>query len=646
MTNLFQTINKILIYLLLAIFPFFFLPITTEFFLTNKFYLFVIFTLIIFIFQLISLIFSKKISLNEKTFDLSISFFLITILVSLFLSTTNKIQSLTDVNFGTGIFIIGAIYYFIVSRQNNLKLENIFSLNKILSLILSLITIIFYFKPFEKINLPEYLSFLKFPYFTPLGNYLSLIFILGLFLLINIVTFEKKDKKTLFFNIFLTSLNLIALGLTLFLTIKNNLYVFVPYSLSWYAVLETFKNLKTAFFGFGVGNFINVFPFVKDIFYNQSPFWTIFSFNYASSTIFHIIVETGLFGLITFSFIIYLLIKRLVEIKNLKTTIIFIYLLIFIIFFSPSLIVWFYFFTLISLINSEKKHQLEFNFENIPSFIFMVLVIFTLISSFVIYIIINNYQGEIYFKKALEEASKNNITNAYQYLKKTRTINPYEEKYIVNFSQLNLNYALSYLNYLITEKKVEKISEDDKQKILQAIQASIAEGKELIRLNPNRAEYYRFLANIYKNLINVANDADIWSISLYQRAINLDPKNPIYRVELGGLYYLLTRYQDAVNIFQQAVLLKPNWPNAYYNLAWGYFQKKEYDKATQTMENVLKLIDKKTQPQDWKKANNELEQFRKKLAEENKQSTESSNFNLPEKPNLELNPKINLPEKP
>ncbi len=646
MNNLFQKINQALIYLLLIIFPFFFLPLTVEFSLTNKFYLFIIFTLILLIFQLMGLVFGKKISLNEKTFDLSISLFLIAVLASMFLSKSNKIQTLTEVNFGTGIFIIGTIYYFIISRQKNLKIENVFSLNKLISLFLSLITIVLYFKPFEKINLPESLAFLKAPYFTPLGNYLNLIFILGLFLLINLITFSKKDTKSLIFNSMLIVINLIALGLTIYSTIKNKLIVLPPFSFSWFAVLETFKNLKTAFFGFGIGNFINVFPFVKNVFYNQSSLWTIFSFNYASSVLFQIIVETGLLGLFAFGLIIYLLIRRLSEIKNFKTTLIISYLLVFIIFIPPSLITWFYFFTFLSLIAIEKRHQLEFNFERIPSFILIVITILIILTTSVIYLTVNNYQGEIYFKKALEETSKNNVANAYQNLKKARTINPFEEKYIINFSQLNLNYALSYLNYLINEKKVEQISEEDRQKILQSVQTSIAEGKELIRLNPNRADYYQFLARIYKNLINIANEAYLWSISLFQRAINLDPNNPVYRLELGGLYYLLQKFPDAINLFQQAVLLKPDWANGYYNLAWGYYQNKEYDKATQAMENVLKLIDKTTQLTDWNKANQELEQFKKMFAEENKQATGTTNLNLPEKPSAELEPKINLPEKP
>ena len=89
----------------------------------------------------------------------------------------------------------------------------------------------------------------------------------------------------------------------------------------------------------------------------------------------------------------------------------------------------------------------------------------------------------------------------------------------------------------LAQKDPKKITEQDRQTITQAIQASISEGKAVISLNPQRADGWQNLASIYLNIINAAQGADVWTISAYQRAILADPQNPTYRVGLGGVYY-------------------------------------------------------------------------------------------------------------
>lgn len=152
------------------------------------------------------------------------------------------------------------------------------------------------------------------------------------------------------------------------------------------------------------------------------------------------------------------------------------------------------------------------------------------------------------------------------------------------------------------------------------------------------------MANVYKNIITIAQGADVWAISSYQRAIILDPANPSYRLNLGGIYYLLGQYSDAASFFSQAVSLKPDWSNGYYNLAWSYYQNKEYDKAALAMNNVLQLIDKKSAPSDWNKANQDLENFKNKLASSQSESTGEGKLNLPQAPTSNVKPKINLPK--
>ena len=259
------------------------------------------------------------------------------------------------------------------------------------------------------------------------------------------------------------------------------------------------------------------------------------------------------------------------------------------------------------------------------------------------YFLGRSYASEYYFKKSIEGIAKNNLKEVYDNQRQAIVLNPYIERFRTSFAQTNLVIA----NNLSSKIKDKKISEQDRQTITQAIQAGIAEGKAVVTLNPQRANNWENLAVIYSNIINVAQEADVWTISAYQRAILADPQNPVYRVGLGGVYYSQNKYDDALRFFEQAVSIKPDWPNASYNYAWANFQVKNYPQAVNAMQNTLKLINQKTNKVDYEKVVKELEEFKKMLPKEevktdNVDKPTESNLNLPTPPTSQISPKLEL----
>jgi tetratricopeptide (TPR) repeat protein len=128
----------------------------------------------------------------------------------------------------------------------------------------------------------------------------------------------------------------------------------------------------------------------------------------------------------------------------------------------------------------------------------------------------------------------------------------------------------------------------------------------------------------------------------------LDPQNPIYRLNLGGVFYSLNNWDEASNLFTQAVGLKSDWPNAYYNLAWASYQKGAYQQAVNAMQNTISLLDPKTSKTDYEKASKELEEFKKKLPPAEEEATQGaqtkpSQLTLPT-PQPTIEPKIKLPK--
>ena len=684
MEKIFNKILTLVLSSFLFIFPFFFLPLTQEYFVTNKFYLLAFVCLALLAISTIKLLVTKKISWQKLPFDNLIILFVTTVAISTLFSSPNKVQALLNPNFGIVMMIFLAILYFYLSR---IKVPTI--IYHLSSTILSLTAIVFFFQPFKIRQLadalPQSLAFLKNPAFTPMGSQLDLALFLGflvVYQLVHLITTQQPNKQEIkqsVLNYSIFTINLLALFLIIYALVKPGTglinqaptLILPPFRLSWFAVLETLKNPQTAIIGIGPDNFSAIFTRVKDFAYNQSPLWQINSFNVSRSAILQIFTETGIFGLLAFGLLIFTVIKQLVKGDHKGSPlqlISFLYLLICLLIFPTSLIIWFLFFVMLSTTGEgdeflatwdtllpagraptgDKKFGAEpaaaIDLKNLtPIYLGMTIFSFILIGTSG-YFLVRSYNSEYYFKKSLDGINNNNIKQVYDNQRQAIILNPYIERYRTNFAQTNLLVANN-----ISTIDPKKITENDRQTITQAIQTAIAEGKAVVSLNPQKADSWQNLASIYLNVINAAEGADVWTISAYERAVLADPQNPTYRVGIGGVYYFLKRYDDANKFFEQAIAMKPDWPNASYNYAWANFQKANYPQAVNAMQNTLNLLNPKLNKADYEKVQKELAEFKKKLPVEEKDATksaetETSSLNLPTPPATQISPKLELPK--
>lgn len=623
---------------LIFVFPFFFLNLTREYFVTNKFYLLGFGVLLLVLISTIQLLISKKISWQKNLFDGPILLFLTSVALSTIFSSPNKIQALLNPSFGLVMMIILAILYFYLSQNvrigsSDQNMGGITPPLQITSMILSLITIIFFFQPLKNINLPQFLAFFKSPGFTPVGSQLDMAIFLGFFVIIAIINTIKKGEKTLpLHSIIYHLLSIILLLLALFLTVYSLIktkVVLPPFRLSWFAAIEILKNPQTALIGIGPDNFSAVFTRVKDFAYNQSPLWQINAFIVSRSAVLQIFTEAGIFGLLSFGLLIFSVFKLTMKQWNNKTNksfiCLFVYLSICLLILPTSLIVWFLFFVTLSDPNVRVSNNMGENTSPLqnfaPIYLGIAIVSFLLIA-FSGYFLGRSYASEYYFKKSLDGIK---LKEVYDNQRQAVILNPYIERFRSSFAQTNLLIANNIASKASPSKdltkgdqKTPQLSKQDQETITQAIQAAITEGKAVISLNPRKADGWQNLASIYLNIINTTKEADVWTISAYQRAILADPQNPTYRVGLGGVYYSLKQYDDAAKFFEQAISLKPDWPNASYNYAWANFQIKNYPQAVNAMQNALSLLDPKLDKADYEKVQKDLTDFKKMLPKEEK----------------------------
>ena len=634
MTKSLTFLKQSLVAALIFLFPLFFLPLTQEYFITAKFYLLGFGVLLLLLISTVEIAVTKKFVWEKKPLDTLIIIFLLTTAVAAIISSPNKIAAILNPSFGLVALFSLSILYFYLSREKILNYNLVLNLS---SSILAVITIALFFQPLRSVA--------KLPVgFSPIGTQIDLIIFLGFFV-VYFASHILLSKKTTITNFVFLLVNLAACCLSIYSLSKQGV-ILPPMRISWYAAVETLKNPLTAFFGVGVDNFSTIFSQVKDVAYNQSRLWQISSFTVSRSAILHIFTETGILGLTAFLLLIATVSRLVIKATDKSSPLVWIYLMLIILLFPISLPVLFLFFIILSQITPETNdvpQPTNLDMANfVPLYLGFVVIFLALIGAGG-YLLGRSYQAEYYFKQSLNALAKNNAKDLYNNQKQAVILNPFNERFRISFSQANMLLANN-----VASKKKEEITEQDRQAIAQAIQAAISEAKAAVTLNQKKTSSWENLANIYRNIINVATGADGWVISSWQKAITLDPQNPSYRLNLGGVYYSLGNYDEALRYFETAVTLKPNWANAYYNFAWTAYQKGDYQKAVKAMESTLTLVDPRVSAQDYEKAKGDLEEFKKKLPETEDSSTDNkqnkpNELTLPESPTTNIEPKIELP---
>jgi tetratricopeptide (TPR) repeat protein len=429
----------------------------------------------------------------------------------------------------------------------------------------------------------------------------------------------------------------------------NQTLLITPWGISWLAAVEILKNPLTALFGAGVGNFPAVFTQVKTVSYNMSDLWQITSFTVSRSAVLHILTEGGLIAFIGF-LMVFVKVYETFKNASLFAKVIVVYAFFSLLFWPPSLINFFvFFFSLAYYAYDINRHNTSdssiFDFGKVMPLYITSIVVSLVVLVAVAFFVTNAFVAEVFYGNSVHAVQKNSLKSLYDNQRRAIGFNPYNEEFRRDFAQTNLLIANNF-----AAKKPEEISEQDRQIITQAIQSAIAEAKAAVSLNSQNAVNWQHLANIYKNILNVAEGADQWTMAAYQRSIMLDPQNPIHRLELGGVFFLAQNYSQAERLFEQSANLKPDWSNAYYNLAWSKYKQGKFEEAAFNMQQVVSLLDAEKDKADLEKAQKDLEEFKKQIKNKGEQEKKiqqggQSELNLPsEEKQDEMEPKIELPD--
>lgn len=220
--------------------------------------------------------------------------------------------------------------------------------------------------------------------------------------------------------------------------------------------------------------------------------------------------------------------------------------------------------------------------------------------------------ADYHHRLALNAIAQNQGIVAYNELVAAEKLNPYNDVYRTDLAQTNfaLANAIAAAKGPTEASPAGSLTDTDKQNIQVLLQQSINEGRVATTLSPRSSINWEILGLLYRQIAGVAQNALIFSLDSYGRAIFQDPLNPILRVNVGGVYYAIQSYDMAVRFFSDAINLKPDYANAYYNLSVALKDKGDLAGAQAIAEKLLTLLNKDSQ--DYKVASDYLNDLKSK----------------------------------
>jgi len=638
-----QAINLLTIGLIFLL-PLFFLPITTEFYTFNKQTLLITASGVLLLLWLVKMAVSRTLFFRKSVLDLPMILLAGAFIITSLVAAPNKILAFIAPT-GAGTILALTILYFVIT--NNLKQS---AIRYALYALITSATLLGLVATYQFLGLGETvttISWLQNRLFTPVGGPLILISVLITGLAMAISLFLKLfDKKGLPLTLFTGGASIIiAVGLILtvyqLLPGKETSLTILSYPDSWVIGIESFK--RNPLFGVGPGNYLSAFNRFRRVAFNNYDFWDV-RFGNASIYPLELLTIGGLLVLAVYLFLLAKAIWLWLKTYRQREETLFPLLIglasVMIIpwFISNNLVLLSLSYFLLAMLATAvgQKERISFKTKTL-SLIILGIGLLLIIPSFFFWGRI--YAADIAFRQSLDALVDNRGTVVYNQQIRAITLNPYSPVYRRAYSQTNFALANAIAGQ-------QELTDQDRANITQLIQQSIREAKAATVLNANDAVNWENLAQIYRSLINFAQGADQWTIAAYRQAIITDPINPRIRLNLGGLFYGLQDFEGAIRQFQNAVDLKPDYANGYYNLAAAYREREMYQEAYLAMQTVLSLLP--VDSVDYQKAKEELDELATKLpTPEEVTPTEGEEPVLTEPsplPSPVIKPPIELPE--
>lgn len=618
-----RIIDKLLIILissLVFLVPFFFLPITTEYYEFNKQAVLAGGLVLGYILLALRLFLGGELRFVRTKLDLAIG-----LLGGVYLGSTLWSSSASTSFLGQhGVFHGGflsllfylAWFYLVVQLgavERKSGWEFSFFIHFSIAAATFFLSILAIFQYFEIYVFPWVFTHQRF--WTPVGGTRSLLVYLfvSLLLLVALVLKVKGWKRIFSFLGLLITLAAVFLVSGWGGPARNLLsekYRLLPLevSLDWQTSWQVANSVLAIrpLLGSGPGTFFSDFTQFKPQDFNQKSFWQI-RFNRAGNEWLEVLATLGLLGVLAW---VYLWLK-VVKLVNLqiragkkgaeKRPLLFFgaALLVFLIasfLVSTTTVTAVLFWTLLALLVSQaglvERVQLRVEavvagpkgkerVRAVPLARIFASGLLFLICCFFCFFFLRLFQAELKYQDARLEFAQDR-EKAFQLALRATQLNPWVDVYQTGLATASLGVS-SQFSYQASPSA---------QLVQQLANRAIQAGDRAIQLNPENVRNWENLGGLYQNLLKVDARAEERVLDSFNRAIDLDPKNPVLRDQLGNFFLSRGEVEDAANQFLLTIRLKQDWAQAHYDLAQAYKALGELEEAAQELQAVLGLLPK------------------------------------------------------
>ncbi|MBI2551352.1 tetratricopeptide repeat protein [Candidatus Uhrbacteria bacterium] len=219
------------------------------------------------------------------------------------------------------------------------------------------------------------------------------------------------------------------------------------------------------------------------------------------------------------------------------------------------------------------------------------------------------YASEIVYAQAIRsDRTHASILEVVERLDRARDLNRWNDLYVRNLSRS----LLFLLNEKVGEySDTEAMPEEVKTALKDTAALSVEAAKEATRLAPGNARNWLILGQVERELIPLLPEAASGALLAFAAAYEREPNSPAVAVEYGlaqtaiaakevaegakagGDAAAATRKRDeslkrAEGLFDQAIILKPDYAPAHYQLGLVYQQQGRMDDAIGKMESVAR----------------------------------------------------------
>lgn len=601
---------------LFILFPLLFTNITTDLFILPKQALLISVVLILLILYGAKTLILEKLPITRTPFDVPILLFI----AALGISTLFSVARLDSLFNFVPVLFAGISFYAISYNIKNQKSFNVLTLSLLLGgAVLSVITVL----NFLNIHLFPY-EFAKNQTFNPLGSSLDLTIYLGMLLLFavyflypfarkwrTVLKSEAKNLQLILLSI-LTAITLIGFIVSLYITIKLTNPLILPLSTGFQtafaSISQDAQRLFAGFlFGAGYGEFAITFLRFKTAAFNQfESIWNLTFFR-STSFVLELLATTGIVGLASF---LYLSLKIVRE-KKPFIPLVLIVALFFVLPLAFYHVALFFFLlglyaTFRNLTGNTNYSEMELSLhvskrgyfvlsegagdqrfgKSLPVVVFVLILVFVGLLGFATFSFV---QANTTFQRSLVFAQQNNGTETYN--NQLQALNNPAGRYVDSYHRLFSQTNLALANGLASSiPQGASPSAQQQQTIYSLVQQSINSARTATDISPYNAVNWQNLSSIYRALIGFGDNADSFALLAAQQSAVFDPTNPQEYINLGGIYYQLQAWDRAIEQFQTATNLKPDLPNAWYNLGYAYWQKGDLQNAKAALERVKQLV--------------------------------------------------------